>query len=141
MKTTKMDSFRTQRVLTSPITPFAARCGKSLLQRHDGLAGEYAKWIQHFGCEEEPFQPIAGCNICSPCVGYRDVDGAWNPVFDVAWRDGHGTLRNAKSGDEEVKSDGFVPLARAPDKMEELSVEWRPRTSNGVRHWNVDVKG
>ncbi len=79
--------------------------------------------------------------MCPPCVGYRDINGDWNPITDITWRDEQGKLRNAKSQDKVAESDGFEPLARTPVKMEQLRIEWRPRTSSGVRQWNVDIQG
>lgn len=109
--------------------------------RRDGLAGEYAKGMQHFGCGEALFQPISGYNMCPPCVGYRDVNGGWNPIAAISWKDEQGKLRNSQSGDNEAKADAFEPLPQPPLVMEQLGIEWRPRTSQGVRQWNVDVQG
>jgi len=51
-------------------------------------------------------------------------------------------LQNAKSGygDTQVQSDGFEPLERAPVKMEQMNIEWKPRTSQDVRQWNFDAQ-
>ena len=113
----------------------------TVVRRHEGLAGKYAKGMDHFDCGTAMFQPIAGGNMTPPCVGYYDSKGDWNPVADVAWRGTDGKLHNAKTGDQEAQSDGFEPLERLPVKMEQLHLEWRPRTSKDVRQWNVDVEG
>jgi hypothetical protein len=113
----------------------------TVVRRHEGLAGKYAKGMDHFDCGTAMFQPIAGGNMTPPCVGYRDSKGDWNPVADVAWRGTDGKLHNAKTGDQEAQSDGFEPIERLPVKMEQLHLEWRPRTSKDVRQWNVDVEG
>ena len=113
----------------------------TVVRRHDGLAGEYARSMNHFDCGTAMFQPVAGGSMTPPCVGYHDSKGDWNPVADIAWRGADLKLRNANSGDQEVKNDGFEPLEREPVKMEQLDIEWRPRTSQGVRQWNVDAQG
>ena len=118
----------------------------TMVRRHDGLAGDYARSMDHFGCGTALFQPVAGGSMTPPCVGYHDSKGDWNPVADIAWRVGDGKVRNAKSGrdqDDEFDDceDGFEPMERPPVKMEHLDMEWRPRTSKGVRQWSVDAKG
>jgi hypothetical protein len=77
-----------------------------------------------------------------PCVGYHDSKGVWNPIANIAWRATDGRLQNAKSGygDTQVQSDGFEPLERAPVKMEQMNIEWKPRTSQDVRQWNFDAQ-
>jgi hypothetical protein len=40
-----------------------------------------------------------------------------------------------------VESEGFEALERAPVTMEQVNIEWRPRTSMGVRQRNVDAQG
>jgi hypothetical protein len=112
----------------------------TMVRRHDGLASQYAKGMGHFDCGTGMFQPIAGGNMTPPCVGYRDSKGDWNPVADVAWRGDDGKLHNAKTGDQEAQSD-FEPIERPPVKMEQLHLEWGPRTSKDVRQFNVDVQG
>ena len=117
----------------------------TMVRRHDGLAGDYARSMDHFDCGTAMFQPIAAGSMTPPCVGYHDSKGDWNPIADIAWRGADGKLRNAKSvGDQEVESvdaDVFEPMERAPVKMEQMDIEWRPRTSRGVRQWTVDAKG
>jgi hypothetical protein len=115
----------------------------TMVRRHDGLAGEYARSMEHFDCGTAMFQPLAGGSMTPPCVGYHDSKGDWNPVADIAWRGADGRLQNAKSADGEtqVLSDGYEPLEWAPVKMEHVDIEWRPRTSKGVRQWNVDAQG
>jgi hypothetical protein len=113
----------------------------TMVRRHDGLAGKYAKGMDHFDCGTAMFQPIAGGNMTPPCVGYNDSKGDWNPIADVAWRGADGKLHDAKTGGQEAQSDGFEPIERPPVKMEQLHLEWRPRTSKDVRQWNVDVEG
>jgi hypothetical protein len=115
----------------------------TVVRRHDGLAGEYAKGMQRFDCGTAMFQPVGGGDMTPPCVGYHDSKGDWNPIADIAWRGADGRLHNAKSEKAEiqVQSDGFEPLDRAPVKMEQVDIEWRPRTSQGVRQWNVNAQG
>jgi hypothetical protein len=115
----------------------------TIVRRHDGLAGEYAKSMGHFDSGTAMFQPVAGGDMTPPCVGYHDSKGDWNRITDIAWLDADGKLQNAKSGNVKtpIPSDGYKPLERAPLKMEELDIEWKPRTSQGVRQYNLDAQG
>lgn len=114
-----------------------------MVRRHDGLAGEYAKSMDHFDCGTAMFQPIAGGSMTPPCVGYHDSKGDWNLVADIAWRGVDGKLYNAKCGDGQtpVQTDGYEPLEMAPSKMEKIDIEWGPKTSKGVRQWNLNAQG
>lgn len=115
----------------------------TMVRRHDGLASEYAKSMDHFDCGTAMFQPVAGGSMTPPCVGYHDSKGDWNPVADIAWRGVDGKLYNAKCGDGQTpaQSDGYEPLERAPSKMEQVDIEWRPKTSKGVKQLNLNAQG
>lgn len=78
-----------------------------------------------------------------PCVGYLERDGKWNHNTNITWQESDETLKvNGTGGDLDVSSGhGIKPLKRAPKKMEQLGIEWRPRTSQGVRQWTVDASG
>lgn len=89
------------------------------------------------------FQPISAGDMRPPCVGYLEKDGKWNQIANITWQDSDGLLQVNGNGDGlDVNSvHGFKPLKRAPKKMEQLGIEWRPRTSQGVRQWTVDASG
>lgn len=76
-----------------------------------------------------------------PCVGYLEKDGKWNHIANIAWQSSDGTLQVNGEGLDVNNGHGFKPLERAPKKMEQLGIEWRPRTSQGVRQWAVDASG
>ena len=78
-----------------------------------------------------------------PCVGYLEKDGTWNHITNITWQDSDGSMQgDGTSGGLDISSGhGFKPLKRAPKKMEQLGIEWRPRTSQGVRQWAVDASG
>ena len=87
------------------------------------------------------FQPISAGDMRPPCVGYLEKDGKWNHIANIDWQHSGGTLQvNGAGGGLDVSSGhAFIPLKRAPKKMEQLGIEWRPRTSQGVRQWTVDA--
>ena len=65
-----------------------------------------------------------------PCVGYLDANRRWNHLTNIEWE-----------GDDLPDTRIYVPLEKVPQKMAELNIEWRPRTSLGVREYKVDAKG
>lgn len=65
-----------------------------------------------------------------PCVGYLDANRRWNHLTNIEWE-----------GDDRPDTRIYVPLEKVPQKMAELNIEWRPRTSLGVREYKVDAKG
>lgn len=109
--------------------------------RSDSLGVQYAKNMQHFGCGVAMFQPISAGDMRPPCVGYLEKDGKWNHIANIPWQNSDGTFRVNGEGLDVSSGDGFKPLDRAPKKMEQLGIEWRPRTSQGVRQWAVDASG
>ena len=96
--------------------------------------------MQHFGCGVAMFEPISAGDMRPPCVGYLEKDGQWNHIANITWQNSHGTLQVNSTGDVSGGYE-FKPLKRAPRKMEQLGIEWRPRTSQGVRQWTVDASG
>lgn len=78
-----------------------------------------------------------------PCVGYLEKDGRWNHIANITWQESDGSMQADATGGGLNVSSGheFKPLKRAPRKMEQLGIEWRPRTSQGVRQWTVDASG
>lgn len=111
--------------------------------RSDTLGVQYAKNMQHFGCGDAMFQPISAGDMRPPCVGYLEKDRRWNHIANITWQESDGSLQdNGTGGDLDASSGyGFQPLERAPKRMEQLGIEWRPRTSQGVRQWTVDASG
>ena len=65
-----------------------------------------------------------------PCVGYLDANRRWNHLTNIEWE-----------GDDLPDTRIYVPLEKVPQKMAEMNIEWRPRTSLGVREYKVDAKG
>jgi hypothetical protein len=108
---------------------------------HRGLADDYAKSMEHFGCGVAMFQPVSGGDMCPPCAGYFDTNGSWNPVADICWIDRHGRLRSGNSDGSQVAWRKYEPLEREPLKMEALDIEWRPRASQGVRQSITNIMG
>ena len=89
------------------------------------------------------FQPISAADMRPPCVGYLEKDGKWNHIANITWQGLDGALQvDVTGGGLDITSGhGFELLKRAPKKMEQLGIEWRPRTSQGVRQWTVDASG
>ena len=114
-----------------------------MASRGDILGVKYAKKMQHFGCGVAMFQPISAGDMRPPCVGFLEKDGKWNHIADITWRDSNGSMQGGGTGGGLDVSSGnrFKPLKRPPKKMEQLDIEWRPRTSRGVRQWAVDASG
>jgi hypothetical protein len=52
----------------------------TVVRRHDGLAGEYARKMGYFDCRTGIFQLITGGDITPPCVGYHGSKADWNSV-------------------------------------------------------------
>ncbi|KAL8708278.1 MAG: hypothetical protein Q9220_006855 [cf. Caloplaca sp. 1 TL-2023] len=65
-----------------------------------------------------------------PCVGYLDSNRRWNHLTNIEWE-----------GDDKPDTRTYVPLENVPQKMAELNIEWRPRTSLGVREIVLDATG
>ena len=111
--------------------------------RSDDLGILYAKNMEHFGCGVAMFQPVSAKDMCPPCVGYLDSNRVWNMIANITWPGADDQRQtNSKDGSLGVSTeDAFKPLEHAPRKMEQLGIEWRPRTSIGVRQWTVDASG
>ena len=111
--------------------------------RSDTLGIKYAKNMQHFGCGIAMFQPISAGDMRPPCVGYLERDGTWNHIANITWPESDGGMQGDNSAGDLDAGRGNVlkPLRRAPKRMERLGIEWRPRTSQGVRQWTVDASG
>ena len=103
--------------------------------RHD-FGGLYAKHMEHFGCGVAMFQPVSSADMRPPCIGYLDDNRRWNLIANIKWPSENST-EDEKCGPE----NDFKILERAPRKMEQLGIEWRPRTSIGVRQWTVEASG
>lgn len=98
----------------------------------DDLGALYAKKMEHFGCGIAMFQPVAATDMRAPCVGYLDDNLRWNLIANIEWL----------SEDERIEpGHDFKLLKQAPRKLEQLGIEWRPRTSIGVRQLTVDANG
>ena len=69
------------------------------------------------------FQPIAGGDMTPPCVGYRDSKGDWNRLAEITWPGEDGVGESPTP---------YTKLKRPPRKMEDFSITWKPRTSQGV---------
>ncbi|KAL2040142.1 hypothetical protein N7G274_007045 [Stereocaulon virgatum] len=106
----------------------------------EDLGVQYAKNMAHFGCGVAMFQPVSACDMQPPCVGYIDGNNRWNFVANVEWLGANGELQG-NSNKLEADEGGYQPLERKPVRMEQLGIEWRPRTSMGVRQWTVDANG
>ena len=111
--------------------------------RSDTLGVHYAKNMQHFGCGIAMFEPISARDMRPPCVGYLEKDGKWNHIANITWPQSNATLQfnDTSEGLDVASGYKLKPLERAPKKMEQLGIEWRPRTSQGVRQWTVDASG
>lgn len=106
----------------------------------EDLGVQYAKNMAHFGCGVAMFQPVSACDMQPPCVGYIDGNNRWNFVANVEWLRANGELQG-NSSKLEADEGGYQPLERKPVRMEKLGIEWRPRTSMGVRQWTVAENG
>ena len=96
----------------------------------------YAKHMEHFGCGVALFQPVCAVDMCPPCVGYLDDNMRWNLIANIEWP-GHSGPQVELPGSLQA----LGPLERPPRKLEQLNIEWRPRTSIGVRQYTVDANG
>ena len=96
----------------------------------------YAKSMVHFGCGNAMFEPVSAADMQPPCIGYLDDHGRWNLIAKLGWlgKDGPHPVHNERLHD-------FSSLERTPRKLEEVGIEWRPRTSIGVRQWTADAEG
>ena len=103
---------------------------------HDNLGALYAKSMEHFGCGVAMFQPVSTADMRPPCIGYLDADRRWNLIANIEWRH-----EDALQHEHTEREDGLKLLKRAPRKQEDLGIEWRPRTSIGVRQLVVDASG
>ena len=107
---------------------------------HEDLGVQYAKNMAHFGCGVAMFQPVSACDMRPPCVGYIDGNNRWNFVANIEWTKDDGELQGNVCR-VDADEGGYQPIERKPMKMEQLGIEWRPRTSIGVRQWTVDANG
>lgn len=111
------------------------------MARHD-LGFLYAKDMEHFGCGTALFQPVSARDMPPPCIGYIDDNGTWNLIARLTWlEDDDPSPKDDASPFETANSGTFKLLERKPRKLERLLIEWRVRTSIGVRQWNVDANG
>ena len=111
---------------------------------HNNTLGvKYTKHMRHFGCGTAMFEPISANDMRPPCVGYLEKDGTWNHIANITWHGSNGSVHNdgTAEGLDVGSGDRLKPLKRAPKKMEQLGIEWRPRTSKGVIEWTVDANG
>ena len=90
----------------------------------------YARKMQHFGCGLALYHPVAAVDMTPPCVGYLDSNRRWNHLTNLEWE-----------GDDRPDTRIYAPLEKVPQKMAEMNIEWRPRTSLGVRQHMLDAKG
>ena len=102
----------------------------------DDLGKLYAKNMEHFGCGTAMFQPVSAADMCPPCIGYLDDNLRWNLIAKIEWLVDD-NIQNKNTNREQL----FKLLDRAPRKLEQLGIEWRPRTSIGVSQRTVDVNG
>ena len=111
--------------------------------RGDNLGVKYAKKMRHFGCGIAMFQPISAEDMRPPCVGYLEKDGTWNHIANITWQEPDGKIQGGGivKGLDVSSGHAFKPLDRTPKKMQQLGIEWRPRTSQGVRQLTVDASG
>lgn len=108
----------------------------------DDLGVLYAKGMEQFGCGTALFQPVPAGDMPPPCIGYIDGNGKWNLVASIEWpRDYEPSHRNDMSPFKVANRCVFKSLEREPRKVEKLGIEWRVRTSIGVRQWNVGASG
>ena len=108
----------------------------SAMAPREDLGALYAKHMEHFGCGMAMFQPVSATDMRPPCIGYLDDDRRWNLITNIEWL-GEGGLDFGNT----VQGHHLKPLSREPRKMEQLGIEWRPRTSIGVRQMLVDASG
>lgn len=85
------------------------------------------------------FQQVSARDMMPPCIGYVDGNGAWNLIANLEWSKNGETYDPADNSI--TNRNTYKPLEREPRKMKELMVEWRPRTSIGVRQSNFDASG
>lgn len=118
---------------------FYSRLSKVSMARND-LGFLYAKDMEHFGCGTALFQPVSAKDMPPPCIGYIDDNGTWNLIACLKWPtvDESGP-KDAGSPFEPANNGTFKLLERKPRELEQLLIEWRVRTSIGVRQWNVDA--
>lgn len=112
------------------------------MMARDDLGVLYAKGMAHFGCGTALFQPVLAGDMPPPCVGYVDGNGTWNLIASIEWpKDSELSRRIDMTPFEVANRSVFKPLEREPRKTEQIGIEWRVRTSIGVRQWNVDASG
>jgi hypothetical protein len=90
-----------------------------MVRRRHGLASEYDESMRQFDCGTAMFQPVTGGDMTPPCVGYRDSKGDWNRLADITWPGRHVV-------ETPTSSDRYKPLERAPLKMEDFPITWKP---------------
>ncbi|KAL8791777.1 MAG: hypothetical protein Q9195_005653 [Heterodermia aff. obscurata] len=100
------------------------------MARNRDMGSLYAKNMAHFGNGIAMYHPVSAVDMKPPCVGYLDANRRWNHLTNIEWE-----------GDDRPDTRIYVPLEKVPQKMAELNIEWRPRTSLGVREYKVDAKG
>ena len=76
------------------------------------------------------YHPVSAADMQPPCVGYLDSNRRWNHLTNIEW-----------AGDGRIDTRVYEPLEKIPQKMAQLDIEWRPRTSLGVRQYMVEGKG
>ena len=90
----------------------------------------YARNMQHFGCGLAMYHPVSAADMRPPCVGYLDANRRWNHLTNIEWE-----------GDDKMDSKVYQPLEKTPQKLAHLDIEWRPRTSLGIRQYVINAKG
>ncbi|KAL9102219.1 MAG: hypothetical protein Q9163_002601 [Psora crenata] len=86
--------------------------------------------MAHFGCGIAMYHPVSALDMQPPCVGYLDTHRRWNHLTNIEW-----------AGDGMVDSRVYEPLEKIPQKMAQVNMEWRPRTSLGVRQYIISAQG
>lgn len=82
------------------------------------------------------FEPVSSVDMQPPCIGYLDDHGRWNLIAKLGW------LNKESPHSEHIERlHDLSLLERTPRKLEQVGIEWRPRTSIGVRQWVADVNG
>ena len=98
--------------------------------RRTDMGSLYAKNMSHFGTGLGLYHPVGAVDMSPPCVGYLDSNRRWNHLTNLEWE-----------GDDRPDTRIYTPLEKVPQKMSEVNIEWRPRTSLGVRQYMVDATG
>lgn len=77
----------------------------------------YDEHMAFFGLGTALFHPNSASDMRPPCVGYLDASRRWNHIANIPFPN-PGASRGP-----------YEPLEKVPQKMAELKIEWRPKTS------------